>query len=641
MALSYGKIKNDNKSKLVRKEDVSSEKKYEVEKEIKNIFVDTRYLLRDKDKNIWIYSPIDDSYYLYYNEKENKYMLDLYPTANSTICPECKLGLRLYKSATAGSETIRRISQNEKIQVSSDFKVDNSGDIWVHVIQMDNLKNPKTIEEGWIIYKNYRNNFVNILFESRTTNVTTNGLLDTKKVNELSSELFLMKNSEKYYGKNFLQFFAKSSIGNGKSAEIVSADTIAYSISTTKRKFNETYWEEKYNSKTESNEKKKSIVFNPDIDALMRHGPSVVLNAYKFPKYLQDSDTKENKEKNTHHPVNYDYSMNYEEDNLFKEPSLSYGDLKTDMEKLYKDINLDIRDEKSLYKKMFESYNRFKLPNPDDFLSRSFAHVFFTRPDCNVLSEDGKSMADKVKSNANFDYAWCHRKRLVTNLSMTNKDQDFNLFLSNKAEEFSLTDESISTATTGLTYHKQQIAYGKGNHESKANGEFTIKYTDNRFLDIFHFHKLWTDYIANVYSGLWYPKRDYLWMKTLDYPCSVYYILTAEDGETILFWSKYYGVFPTNVPSSSYSWSKGNVLTSPEVSITYQYSMKEDFNPISLVEFNLNSRIDTMSKVEYEPVFDEELGSSGYTWVGRPFIETVTDDTDGKDYYFKLRFKKQ
>ena len=130
-------------------------------------------------------------------------------------------------------------------------------------------------------------------------------------------------------------------------------------------------------------------------------------------------------------------------------------------------------------------------------------------------------------------------------------------------------------------------------------------------------------------------------MKTLDYPCSVYYIITAEDGETILFWSKYYGVFPTNVPSSSYSWTKGNTLASPEVSITYQYSFKEDFNPVSLVEFNLNSRIDSLSNPKYEPVYNEHLGSSGYTWVGRPFIETVTDNDSGKDYYFKLRFLKQ
>ena len=97
---------------------------------------------------------------------------------------------------------------------------------------------------------------------------------------------------------------------------------------------------------------------------------------------------------------------------------------------------------------------------------------------------------------------------------MNGKSQDFNLFLSNKAEEFSLTDESIATATTGLTYRKNQIVYGKTNDESKANGEFSVKYTDNRNLDVFHFHKLWTDYISNVYSGLWYPKSKYLWMKT-------------------------------------------------------------------------------------------------------------------------------
>ena len=53
------------------------------------------------------------------------------------------------------------------------------------------------------------------------------------------------------------------------------------------------------------------------------------------------------------------------------------------------------------------------------------------------------------------------------------------------------------------------------------------------------------------------------------------------------------------------------------------------------------SRIDEIDDIQYEPIYNEHLGSSGYTWVGRPFIETVSDSGSGKDYYFKLRIKKQ
>lgn len=627
MALSYAKLKDSLSFPIIEKLDMETEEEKEVSKNLDHVLIDPLYMLKDKNENLWIYSPIHDSYFLYYNEKEETYTMDLYPTVKSNICPECKLGLRMFKQPKVSSETVRKFKQTEKIQATSDFRIDDSGDIWVHVFQMDNLHEPKKIEEGWIIYKNKRNNFVNILFNTRIQSVITDGELDPEKIDSLSYELFLMKGFEKKYGRNFLQFFAKStkaSKGKGKSATIKAAQNSAYTVAATKREFYSKYYSR---GGTYSSIRKRTL---PGKQSISVHGPLTVQNAFKFPKVVRKSPF-----------YKYNYNMDYDSDNLFKEPSLATDSLKTDMEKLYKDINLDVRSEKDLYEKMFESYNRFKLPNPDDILSHGFAHIFFTRPDCNVLTSDGSGLAEGVKSNPNFDYAWSHRKRLVTNLSMTKKKQDFNLFLSNKAEEFSLTDESIATATTGMTYHKQQIAYGKTNNESKANGEFTVKYTDNRFLDIFHFHKLWTDYISNVYSGLWYPKTDYLWMKTLDYPCSVYYIITAEDGETILFWSKYYGVFPTNVPSSSYSWSKGNVLASPEVSITYQYSFKEDFNPVSLVEFNLNSRIDETDTVEYEPIFNEHLGSSGYTWVGRPFIETVSDSGSGKDYYFKLRFKKQ
>ena len=46
------------------------------------------------------------------------------------------------------------------------------------------------------------------------------------------------------------------------------------------------------------------------------------------------------------------------------------------------------------------------------------------------------------------------------------------------------------------------------------------------------------------------------------------------------------------------------------------------------------------SNMKYVPTFDPKLGHVGTTWVGAPYIELVTDNTDPESpYTFKLRFR--
>lgn len=637
MSISYAKINSDIEFGIKEIENIEKKEGNELGKDIKKLFVDTTCIIQDSDENQWIYSPVTDRYYLYYNKEKKSYTMTCYPTAGSIINPSCKLGLRLYEKPSAGSDTIKRFSMDESIQVTSHFKVDENGTIWIYSVALDDRKNPKEITDGWIIYKNNRNNFVNILFRNNMENVTTNGELDIDKVKKFGSILFNLKNSYLYFGRNYLQYFSKESTKNFKIqvpiglstgdntiSTIDYMDEGKYSVSSSKRK-KRSNWSNDANPKNDNFGLKTKF---GNVSDVTHHRPIIVQNGRSFPST-----------KSTKSPYVYDYYMDYSGDNIFNGnlDSTMDSDLLNDMKKLYKDINFDTKSRDDLYEKLFTRYNRFKLAMPDDGLSRGFGHIFFTKPDCNVYGESGRVLNDKVKANANFQYAYCHRKRLLDCLSQNGSANDFMLFLSNKAEEFSLNDESLVTDTQGQTFKKNQIAFGKSNTESKANGEFSIKYTDNRDLDIFHLHKLWTDYISNVYLGYWYPKKEYLWQKILDYACSCYYILTAEDGETILFWSKYYGVFPVNVPSSSYSWSKGNVITSPEPSITYQYSLKEDFNPMALIEFNLNSKVSGSTK--YLRTYDPKLGGSGYTWGGSPFIEVVKGKDGDSDYYFKLKFK--
>ena len=283
-----------------------------------------------------------------------------------------------------------------------------------------------------------------------------------------------------------------------------------------------------------------------------------------------------------------------------------------------------------------KKYDRFKMPDPNLPLQRGFPHVFFTRPNCNIFDDAGKGELTEVLTSKDiFKYILNYNIDLLYQLSGTGGGygHDFMMSLSNLACSFSNSDEYITTGQYGSTYTGFKISYGRHDIESRTAGTCTIEFKDTRNLDIYFIHRLWTQYISGVYRGEIYPKSENIIKKILDYAGSIYYIVTAEDNETVLFWTKYYGVFPTTVPSAHPSWGKGNVITSEDFTIEYQYSFKEDCNPYTIFEFNHNSRVGKDTK--FVPTYNPYTNSASDNWVGRPFITY-----DEKSRHYKLRFER-
>ena len=292
---------------------------------------------------------------------------------------------------------------------------------------------------------------------------------------------------------------------------------------------------------------------------------------------------------------------------------------------------------------MYSKYNRFKLPNYDMEIKKGFAHVFFVRPMCNLLEKAGELKSNVRAEGAFFDI-FEQNPVLVNEISddTVGHDNDFMMILSNYVKSFSLNDEELHSDTYGRTYTGYKISYGKTNIESKTAGNISVTFSDDKILSIYKIHRMWTDYINGVYRGRLDPNSYNIMNKVLDYVGAIYYILTADDGETVLFWSKYYGVYPTSIPSSQYSWNSGSFVNPETITIQYNYSWKEDFNPTAIVEFNANAKVTQSMYAAYAPTFDKTLFHMGDPLVGVPYIERVTNAAGELPYYanscYKLRF---
>lgn len=324
----------------------------------------------------------------------------------------------------------------------------------------------------------------------------------------------------------------------------------------------------------------------------------------------------------------------------------------SDLKKLRRTLSIYDSPNKSaawLWEKSTEYYNRFKVATLDDAFTRGFGHVFFVKPMCNI-SESNDGGSPLTVTNPMFQYANTSSPATIKELTYSgngtgtdgNDSPSFMLSLSNKVTNFSLNDEFINEGVTGKTYTGTQIAYGKDISESRSVNNLSITFKDDKYLHVYQLHRLWLEYISGVYRGTMTPTKNTITEKILDYAGAVYYIITGNDGETILYWEKYYGIFPTNISTDSLNWDIEKLISNPTFTVTYRYSIRNSYDPAILSEFNMNGGSNKSSSAE--PIFDKELGHVGPSWVGMPYIEehvaqTSTSNETTKSY--KLKFAKK
>lgn len=330
------------------------------------------------------------------------------------------------------------------------------------------------------------------------------------------------------------------------------------------------------------------------------------------------------------------------------ETDYQYTDASFIIGKLYHDkVNIGANyfsDYKELENHYFNYFNRYNVEYPDYTIGKTFCKVFFTRPDCNFTNTNSRFIRDDVKADPYFNYILNANPNILyalTDIGGYGVNHKFNTFLSSRAESMEISDEVIKTEEVGENFVGFKTVYGKNNHDSVSAGTFSVNYTDSKGMVIYNMHKAWVEYISQVFKGQRSPRSQYkgtqagTLSRVIDYACACYYFVLAEDGETILFGHKYYGVFPTNVPASPLSWSKGSMIAKPEMSVTYAYWFREPISLLNMAEFNLLGGEDR----EYIPVYDEHVVGSSDVWTGAPFIDSVKSK-DGS-YTYKLRYRKK
>jgi len=339
--------------------------------------------------------------------------------------------------------------------------------------------------------------------------------------------------------------------------------------------------------------------------------------------------------------------------------------------KIDEDIMLLMNDGIDFFQDPWQNFDRFYSVylNNDEVETRQY--IFFVRPGCYIVDENGTvngktTFSLSKRSRTYYDgymrYMMANHEvilrslteefgRTIADASQTTEmgtqrygnpmtdDNGYALgnhmfipWLVGRTESLSIPDYILKNFSLVQPYTKYAMPYSTSAIEGQSNGTFECTFREDMGLRVHKFFYTWLYYMDGVMRNRFRPKDRYILYNAFDYMSSVYHIVCDVTGQNILWWSKFTGVFPTQVPNSDLSWNKGG-RTDNKVTIPFVYFHHEALNPHILTDFNYNSlgynymqsyvepsggKIKLTNSID--PIYNRDMGTIGTNLVGRPFI---------------------
>lgn len=333
---------------------------------------------------------------------------------------------------------------------------------------------------------------------------------------------------------------------------------------------------------------------------------------------------------------------------------------------------------------LFNGYNRTKVPIADIEWRKGFRHVFITRPELYVMANNAGScvLCDQTEWDDDFASAYIRMPHIIRTLAPWYVSGSFpediegsnwNFLLSNRVQGLNVAptqmsiNENVSKSPEGFTVSTAMHV------ESRQGSTLDLSFKDTKYLEVYETARLWMLYMYKRKKGIFLPPyngyqktnsfmnigssskklsgnnytRFHPYDRAIEYGASIYDIITNESGTRILYWCKYYGVYPIAVTPSLNNENNGPI-TDMSCSITFKYHYRLENNNRSLIEFNhdagllddigkpkngivtkslpfllLNEKVDPIMKSGY-------IGASGM-FTGSPYILMSKRDADPLD----------
>lgn len=297
-----------------------------------------------------------------------------------------------------------------------------------------------------------------------------------------------------------------------------------------------------------------------------------------------------------------------------------------------------VNREKTSTPLIFHKFDRIGCVDPYNGFVGSKEYVFFTRPDLHLFeTTNGDQLNSELANLPLFNDIFDRYPDTMYSLqsSCSKNRAPFICLLSNTISS-PLEVPSINannSIETGANAYGTKLSYRGTSHPSDENITINIEFTDNRYLEVFMLCKLYDEYEKQKLLGYITPRSHwYMLHKILSDAISIFKIVVAEDGESILYYAKYTGCTLVSTPTEHMS-DIGSITGNFTFSTTWHceffddldMEILSDFNAVVLrrmEKFGLNKRGNRGEEIQlYDPV----AGMSNGEWATFPYIARIKD----------------
>lgn len=328
----------------------------------------------------------------------------------------------------------------------------------------------------------------------------------------------------------------------------------------------------------------------------------------------------------------------------------------------------------------FTTYNRTKLPIADNAFRKGFRHVFFTRPECYIMAstiQDNYTLCEQCAMDE--DFASCYSRLphvleilspiyVTGSFSNNSLNSNWNYLLSNRVSGMTVQQVSLSTNEENVSKSISGFSVvSPTTLDSIQGATLDLKFTDTKNFEVYEMIRMWMLYCEKRHRGVFSPpyngyqyrngfiKADesgtplsvspshgiihHPYDRAEEQMCTLFDIVTDESMTKILYWCKYYGVYPVSVASEGLSNDDNAPLTELKVNAQFRYQYKLEGVNKTLVEFNYNAGItDNIGRVKEDiakllnpsqPFVknNDYIGAAGM-FAGTPYIVLGTQQND-------------
>ena len=288
------------------------------------------------------------------------------------------------------------------------------------------------------------------------------------------------------------------------------------------------------------------------------------------------------------------------------------------------------------YRRVFYPFKRI---DPHNRVQGTKEYVFFTKPRIPIIisgSLPDDSQFAKIPYFKNlYDRGY---KEILQDLSGSGSGDPspFIKILTNRiSSNIDIPGLQVDIMETAHNLWGTKITYPKTSMSSDENMEFTCEFEETKYLEIYHLFKAWDLYRQMKWWGIISPPDYCIQYKILNDHIAVYKFIVGEDGETLLYWCKWTGVFPSSIGRDTFS----EIPNEGPLKITVTFKVSgwfEDMEPSILSDFN--SLIDNNDKGNRNPwtIWDYTIGGISQENMNTPYLIQGKENLAGyRPVYFE------